>query len=93
MIRGHAAEARPAGEGPSPGLKALVTGILRAEAAYLGVSLNAADVLPRRAGAVPAVHLAEAADQLLGHLAAIEGTILPDQGILAVLARAGRSCS
>ena len=35
------------------------------------------------------MHLAEAADQLLEHLAAIEGTILPDQGILAVLARAG----
>ena len=28
------------------------------------------------------------ADQLLGHLAAIEGTTLPDRGILAVLARA-----
>ena len=37
----------------------------------------------------PAGHLAAAADQLLGHLAAIEGTIMPDQGILAVLARAG----
>ena len=89
VIRGRAAEARPADEDPSPGLKALATGILQAEAAYLEVSLNAADVLPRRAEGVPAVHLAEAADQLLGHLAAIEGTILPDQGILAVLARAG----
>ena len=89
VIRGHTAEARPAGEDPSPGLKALATGILQAEAAYLGVSLNATDVLPRRAEGAPAVHLAEAADQLLGHLAAIEETILPDQGILAVLARAG----
>jgi hypothetical protein len=34
------------------------------------------------------VHLTAAADQLLGHLAAIEGTTLPDQGILAVLVRA-----
>ena len=35
------------------------------------------------------MHLAAAAGQLLEHLAAIEGTILPDQGNLAVLARAG----
>ncbi len=53
------------------------------------MSLNAADVLLRRAEGAPAVHLAAAADQLLGHLAAIEGTTVPDQGILAVLARAG----
>jgi hypothetical protein len=33
--------------------------------------------------------VAAPADQLLEHLAAIEGTTLPDQGILAVLARAG----
>ena len=35
------------------------------------------------------MHVAAAAGQLLEHLAAIEGTTLPDQGILAVLARAG----
>ena len=76
-------------EAAAPALKALATGILQAEAAYLGVSLNAADVLLRRAEGAPVVHLAAAADQLLEHLAAIEGTTLPDQGILAVLARAG----
>ena len=35
------------------------------------------------------LHITAAADQLLEHLAAIEGTALPDQGIIAVLARAG----
>jgi hypothetical protein len=35
------------------------------------------------------VHITAAADQLLEHLAAIEGTALPDQGIIAVLAHAG----
>ena len=73
----------------APALRALAAGILQAEAAHLGVSLDAADVLVRRAAGAPAVHLTAAADQLLEHLAAIEGTTLPDQGILAVLARAG----
>lgn len=35
------------------------------------------------------LHITAAADQLLEHLAAIEGTALPDQGIIAVLTRAG----
>ena len=73
----------------APALRALATEILQAEAAHLGVSLDAADVLLRQAGGVPAVHLTVAADQLLGRLAAIEGTTLPDRGIPAVLARAG----
>jgi hypothetical protein len=76
-------------EAATPALRALATEILQAEAAHLGVSLNAADVLLRRTEGAPAVHLTAAADQLLEHLAAIEGTIVPDQGILAVLARAG----
>ena len=38
---------------------------------------------------MPSLQVAAPADQLLEHLAAIEGTTLPDQGILAVLARAG----
>jgi hypothetical protein len=73
----------------APALRALATEILQAGAAHLGVSPDAAGVLLRRAGGVPAVHVAAAADQLLGHLAAIEGTTVPDQGIAAVLARAG----
>ena len=73
----------------APALRALATEILQAEATHLGVSLDAADVLLRRAEGVPAPHLTAAAGQLLEHLAAIEGTTLPDQGIVAVLARAG----
>ena len=73
----------------APALRALAAEILQAEAAHLGVSLDAADVLLRRAGGAPAVHITAAAGQLLEHLAAIEGTTLPDQGIRAVLARAG----
>jgi hypothetical protein len=37
----------------------------------------------------PALHLTAAAEQLLEHLAALEGTTPADQGIIAVLARAG----
>ena len=73
----------------APALRALAAEILQAEAAHLGVSLDAADVLLRRAGGAPAVHITAAAGQLLEHLAAIEGTTLPHQGILAVLARTG----
>jgi hypothetical protein len=73
----------------APALRAVATEIVQAEAAHLGVSLDAADVLLRRAEGAPAVHLTAAADQLLEHLAAIKGTTLPGQGIVAVLARAG----
>jgi hypothetical protein len=73
----------------APALRALAGEILEAEARHLGVSLAAADVLMRRAEGAPAVHLTAAAEQLLEHLAAIEGTALPDQGIIAVLARTG----
>jgi hypothetical protein len=76
-------------EAAAPALRALARDILEAEAAHLGVSLDAADVLLRRAEGAPAPYLTTAAEQLLGHLAAIEGTTLPDQGIIAVLARAG----
>lgn len=77
----------------APALRALAIEILQAEAAHLGVSLDAADVLLRWAEGVPALHVAAAADQLLGYLAAIEGTTVPDQGIVAVLARAGAQLS
>jgi len=75
-------------EAAAPALRALAREILEVEAAHLGVSLATADVLARRAEGMPALHLI-AADQLLEHLAAVEGTTLPDQGIIAVLARAG----
>jgi hypothetical protein len=79
---------------PAPALRALATEILRAEAAHLGVSLDAADVLLRRAEGVPAVHLTAAADQLLAHLAAIEGTTGPGSRASSRSSRVpGRSCS
>jgi hypothetical protein len=44
-------------EAKAPALRALACGILEAEARHLGVSLDAADVLLRRAeGACPACH-------------------------------------
>jgi hypothetical protein len=55
---------------------------------HLGVSLDAADVLCAGPRAPPAVHFTAAADRLLERLAAVEGTTVPDQGIIAVLARA-----
>ncbi len=76
-------------EAEAPALRALAREILEAEAAHLGVSLDDADIVPRRAEGIPAVHITAAADELLEHLAAIEGTALPDRGIIAVLARAG----
>ena len=76
-------------EAAAPALRALAREILEAEARHLGVSLGAADVLLRRADGAPAVHITAAADQLLQHMAAIKGTTLPDQGIIAVLARTG----
>jgi hypothetical protein len=76
-------------EAAAPALRTLAREILEAEARRLGVSLDTADVLLRRAEGVPAAHLTAAADQLLEHLAAIEGTVPADQGVIAVLARAG----
>jgi len=62
---------------------------LEAEARYLGVPLDSASVAARRAEGEPEAHITGAAVRLLEHLAAIEGTTLPEQGIIAVLARAG----
>ena len=76
----------------APALRALAREILETEARHLGVSLDVADVLLRRAEGTPALQLTAAADQLLEHLAAIEGTAPVDHGITAVLARAARNC-
>lgn len=75
-------------EAAAPALRALAREILEAEARYMGVSLDAADVLLRRAEGAPALHLTAAANQLLEHLASIEGTAPADHGVIAVLARA-----
>ena len=72
-----------------PGLREAARRFLEDEARHMGVSLDVADVLLRRAEGIPAVHITAAAKQLLEHLAAVEGTALPDQGIIAVLARVG----
>jgi hypothetical protein len=72
-------------EAAAPALKALAAEILASTARGMGVSLDVGDVLLRRAEGTPAVHITAAAHQLLKHLAAIEGTALPDQGIIAVL--------
>ena len=76
-------------EAAAPALRALAREILEAEARYRGVSLDAADVLLRRAVGAPAEHITAAANQLLEQLAAAEEIILPERGIVAVLARAG----
>ena len=82
-------------EAAAPSLTALARKILEAEAeaeaeaGHLGLSLDPGDVLDRRTGGAPALYLTAAAEQLLEHLAALEGTTPADQGIIAVLARAG----
>jgi hypothetical protein len=75
-------------EAATPALRALAGEILEGEARHRGVSLDAADVLLRRAVGAPAEHITAAANQLLEQLAAAEEIILPEQGIVAVLARA-----
>ena len=74
-----------------PGLREPARRFLEAvdKARHLDVPLDADSVMARRAEGVPALHLTAAADQLLEHLAAIEGITLPEQGIIAVLAHAG----
>jgi hypothetical protein len=58
----------------APALRALATEILQAEAARLGVSLDAADVLVRQAGGVPAVHLTAAAEMRLNIFRTLPGS-------------------
>jgi len=76
-------------EAAAPSLRALARKILEAEAEHLGLLPDPGDVLDRRTGGAPALYLTAAAEQLLEHLAALEGTTPADQGIIAVLARAG----
>lgn len=53
------------------------------------MSLDAADVVLRRAEGAPAVHITAAAGRLLGHLVATEADRLGDNCALVVLARVG----
>ena len=77
-----------AAEAEAPGLQELARRHLEAEPAYLGVALDMASVMARRAEGVPGVHVAGAADELVRHLAA-QPDALGDDNPLMALARAG----
>jgi hypothetical protein len=62
---------------------------LEAEAARVGVSLDPADVLVRRAEGIPEVHLAAPADELLAQLLRAEGNVAGIAGTLMTRARIG----
>ncbi len=78
-----------AAEDEAPGLRYLAPRFLQAEAGRLGASLEVGDVLARRAGGVPEVHVTAAADLLLAHLVAIGLDVLDDGSAFMALARAG----
>ena len=59
-----------AAETEAPGLRDLSQLFLDVEAERLGVPLDAASVMARRAEGVPEVHVTAAADELVRHLAA-----------------------
>jgi hypothetical protein len=61
---------------------------LKSETARMGVSLEPADVLLRRAEGVPEAHIMAAADELLRHLAGGPDPLSEDSG-LVVLVHAG----
>lgn len=55
-------------ETEAPGLRDLARRFLGAQATHLGVPLDRAGVLARRAEGVPEVHIAGVADELVKHL-------------------------
>ncbi len=77
-----------AAETRAPGLRDLARRFLEAEAGHLGVPLDAASVLARRAEGAPEVHVTAAADELVRHLAA-GSDALADGNALMALARIG----
>lgn len=79
-----------AAEIEAPALRATARRILEAEAARLGVPLETADVLLRRAAGGPELHVMAAADELVAHLVASEADPLGEDSPVMVLARAGR---
>jgi hypothetical protein len=78
-----------AAEAVAPGLRELARRFLEAETRHLGVPLDAASVMARRSEGVPEVHITEAADRLLEHLAATEPDPLNDGSAFMALARTG----
>jgi hypothetical protein len=77
-----------AAETEAPGLRDLARRFLEADAAYLGVPLDRAIVLARRAEGGPEVHITAAADELVRHLAA-QPDAISEGGALMALARVG----
>lgn len=74
----------------APGLLALASRFLEAEAAGLGVSLDPADVVARRSEGAPEVHITAAADELVMHLlGADEGVLGDEKGTFMMRARSG----
>lgn len=72
----------------APGLRDLARRFLESEAGHLGVPLDEASILARRAEGVPEVHVTAAADELVRHLAAQPGA-LSDGSALMALANVG----
>ena len=76
-----------AAEAEAPGLRELAQRFLEADAGHLGVPLDFASVMARRAEGVPEVHVTGAADGLVRHLAAQPDALGDESGLMA-LARA-----
>ena len=77
-----------AAESEAPGLRELARRFLEADAGHLGVPLDRASVMVRRAEGVPEMHVTGAADELVRHVAA-KPDALNDGGALMMLAYAG----
>lgn len=73
----------------APALRETARRFLEAEAARLGVSLDPADVLLRRAQGDSEMHIMAAARELVAHLAATGADPLAEDSPVMVLARAG----
>jgi hypothetical protein len=78
-----------AAELEAPALRETARLFLEAEAARLGVPLDPAEVLVRRASGGTEMHIMAAACELIEHLLATEADPLAEDSPLAVLARAG----
>ena len=83
-----------AAETEAPGLRDLARRFLETDAAHLGVPLDKASVLARRAEGVPEVHVTAAADGLLGHMAAVSpDTVKALAWVLLAVSQAELRCS
>lgn len=78
-----------AAELEAPALRETARRILEAEATRLGVPLDPAEVLVRRAAGGTEMHIMAAARELVEHLVATEADPLSEDSPVMVLARAG----